>query len=149
MGRSLDVDDPLAAAIAPPSNETPHDRLVREEREAQAKKTSDEIDEMIRAERNALRKKRKPVKVLLLGQSESGKSTTLKSELDTRLRRLLRAMLDNASSFWSRAFLGASLCSPSLCLAFRACSWACQHIPRLTSLAADCLVSALLRAQAY
>ena len=80
MPRSFDVDDPLAAVLAPPPNESPHDRALREEREAQAKKTSDEIDEMLRIERAALKKRRKPVKVLLLGQSESGKSTTLKSE---------------------------------------------------------------------
>ena len=33
---------------------------------------SDEIDEQLRNERLALKKKKPPVKVLLLGQSESG-----------------------------------------------------------------------------
>jgi hypothetical protein len=112
MGRSLDVEDPLTAAIAPPLNESPHDRALREEREAQAKKTSDEIDEMLRTERVALRKRRKPVKVLLLGQSESGKSTTLKSEFKSPLPstpRKQKAMRDKAP----RA-PGASLCSAHL-----------------------------------
>lgn len=80
MGRSIDLtDDPLAAAAAPPSDETPQQRADREREEAEAKRVSDEIDQSLRDERAALRKKKKPVKVLLLGQSESGKSTTLKS----------------------------------------------------------------------
>jgi guanine nucleotide-binding protein subunit alpha len=40
---------------------------------------SDEIDEELKAERAARRRQRPCVKVLLLGQSESGKSTTLKN----------------------------------------------------------------------
>ena len=72
MGRSIDVDDPLSAAIAPPPNESPEQRAERERREADERKISDAIDEQIRVERAALKKRKKPVKVLLLGQSESG-----------------------------------------------------------------------------
>lgn len=72
MGRSVEADDPLAAAIAPPADETVEERAARERREAEAKRVSDGIDENLRAERAAAKKKRKPVKVLLLGQSESG-----------------------------------------------------------------------------
>ncbi|KAI5119021.1 hypothetical protein M0805_001880 [Coniferiporia weirii] len=79
MGRSLDAEDPLAAAIAPPQDETPEEREAREKREAEEKRVNDEIDEMLKAERLAARRRKKPVKVLLLGQSESGKSTTLKN----------------------------------------------------------------------
>lgn len=39
---------------------------------------SDSIDEQIRLEKQRLRGEKNVVKVLLLGQSESGKSTTLK-----------------------------------------------------------------------
>jgi guanine nucleotide-binding protein subunit alpha len=74
MGRSIDVDDPLALALAPPSNETPEQRAERERREAEERRISDEIDEQLKAERAALRRRKKPVKVLLLGQSESGES---------------------------------------------------------------------------
>lgn len=80
MARDVESPDPLAAAIAPPPNETPNERWQREQREAEARRISEQIDEQIRAERQAL-KKRKPMKLLLLGQSESGKSTTVKSEL--------------------------------------------------------------------
>ena len=71
MGRSLEDIDPLAAACAPPPNETPQEKDARERREAEARRVSEEIDEQIRIEK-AARKKKKPVKVLLLGQSESG-----------------------------------------------------------------------------
>lgn len=99
MGRSFD-EDPLTLAIAPPPDETPEQRQAREITEAEAKKISDEIDEQIRKEKEGERKKKKPVKLLLLGQystfvfviralftcsllivgqSESGKTATLKS----------------------------------------------------------------------
>jgi guanine nucleotide-binding protein subunit alpha len=84
MGRSLPKssldEDPLARAVAPPTDENPDARAARQRMEALAKKRSDEIDARIAAENNARRKKGKPIKILLLGQSESGKSTTLKSE---------------------------------------------------------------------
>ncbi|KAJ3475582.1 hypothetical protein NLI96_g11743 [Meripilus lineatus] len=70
MGRLLD-DDPLSRALAPPPNETPEAKAIRLRAEAQARKISEEIDESLKAERAALKKK-PPVKVLLLGQSESG-----------------------------------------------------------------------------
>ncbi|KAH7882786.1 guanine nucleotide binding protein, alpha subunit [Phlebopus sp. FC_14] len=75
----LSLDDPFASILAPPPNETPDEKEAREQAEAEARRISDAIDEQIRQERNALKKKKKPVKVLLLGQSESGKSATLKN----------------------------------------------------------------------
>lgn len=66
MGRSLD-EDPLTLAIAPPPDETYEQRQIREAAEAEAKRISDEIDEQIRREREAEKKKKKPVKLLLLG----------------------------------------------------------------------------------
>ena len=101
MFRSLDTDryDPLAAAIAPPKNESTTARVARLRAEAEARRVSDEIDEQLKQDRVARRRQRPCVKVLLLGQSESGtfrasscpgasflmlsrlgKSTTLKSE---------------------------------------------------------------------
>ncbi|KAA1478154.1 G-alpha-domain-containing protein [Dentipellis sp. KUC8613] len=72
-----DDDDPLARALRPPPDETPAARAVRQAREADARRVSQAIDDAIRAERQA-NKKKKIVRVLLLGQSESGKSTTLR-----------------------------------------------------------------------
>ncbi|KAG6910377.1 hypothetical protein DXG01_011092 [Tephrocybe rancida] len=79
MGYSYESEDPLTLALAPPPDETPEQRQAREYAEAQAKKVSDEIDEQIRKEKEGDKRKKKPVKLLLLGQSESGKTATLKS----------------------------------------------------------------------
>ena len=77
LGRAL--SDPLTAALQPPANETQLERENRVRRELEAKKRSDSIDRALRDDDRRSRR-RKVVKVLLLGQSESGKSTTLKRE---------------------------------------------------------------------
>lgn len=59
--------DPLAAWTAAPPDETPEQRVIREAAEAEAKKISDEIDERLRRERDNEKKKKRPVKLLLLG----------------------------------------------------------------------------------
>jgi len=60
-------EDPLAMAIAPPPDETPEERLVREAAEAEAKRISDEIDEQIARDREQMKKTKRPMKLLLLG----------------------------------------------------------------------------------
>ncbi|KAH7882371.1 guanine nucleotide binding protein, alpha subunit [Phlebopus sp. FC_14] len=72
-------DDPLTRAIAPPPNESPAEREQRISKEQEAKRVSDAIDEELNRQRIAEKKGPKPIKILLLGQSESGKSTTLKN----------------------------------------------------------------------
>lgn len=67
-----DPNDPFYVFLRPPPGETPEQRVDRERKEAEARKVNDEIDEMLRAEKSAMKKRKKPVKVLLLGQSESG-----------------------------------------------------------------------------
>ncbi|KAJ8462748.1 hypothetical protein ONZ45_g17823 [Pleurotus djamor] len=80
LARLTDEDqDPLAGVTAPPPNETPEERELRLAAEEHARKVSDTIDEELNRQRAAEKKFPKPVKVLLLGQSESGKSTTLKN----------------------------------------------------------------------
>jgi len=77
MGIFSDVD-PLNVLMLPPPHETIEQKLAREQKETEAKKISDLIDEELKRERAALKKKQ-IVRVLLLGQAESGKSTTLKN----------------------------------------------------------------------
>ncbi|EJU02511.1 G-protein alpha subunit [Dacryopinax primogenitus] len=84
MDRSLELseryystDDPLDRVMRPDPHETPEERSARLMAEFEAKQRSDAIDESLRQEKLAA-KKNKEVKILLLGQSESGKSTTLK-----------------------------------------------------------------------
>ncbi|KAI8985031.1 G-protein alpha subunit [Trametes punicea] len=71
--------DPLAWVMAPPPNETEEQRQARIAAEAEAKRISDAIDEELQRQAKAEKRGPKPVKILLLGQSESGKSTTLKN----------------------------------------------------------------------
>ncbi|TFK38865.1 guanine nucleotide binding protein, alpha subunit [Crucibulum laeve] len=71
--------DPFSSLLLPPANETAEEKALREQHELEAQRTSDRIDEQIKLERAALKKQKGIVRVLLLGQSESGKSTTLKN----------------------------------------------------------------------
>ncbi|KAK0440150.1 guanine nucleotide binding protein, alpha subunit [Armillaria borealis] len=80
-------DDPLTLALAPPPDETAEQKEQREAAEAEAQRRSDEIDEQIQKERELERRKKRPVKLLLLGQSESGKTATLKNFQLTYARR--------------------------------------------------------------
>jgi guanine nucleotide-binding protein subunit alpha len=77
MRASTDDEDPLAAALRPPPDESPEAKSIRLSREEEAARVSQAIDESIRVERQT-NKKNRVVRVLLLGQSESGKSTTLR-----------------------------------------------------------------------
>ncbi|TFK44480.1 guanine nucleotide binding protein, alpha subunit [Crucibulum laeve] len=71
--------DPLAAALAPPENETAAERLARERREEEAVQISKQIDTELKAAKAAMKRKKKAISVLVLGQSLSGKSTTIKN----------------------------------------------------------------------
>ncbi|KAG7097830.1 hypothetical protein E1B28_005148 [Marasmius oreades] len=73
----LRSDDPFDEALRPPPDETPEQAAIRLQREEEARQISLAIDASIKAERQ-VRKKKRIVRLLLLGQSESGKSTTLR-----------------------------------------------------------------------
>jgi hypothetical protein len=75
MARAFDIEpvDPFAQITAPPADETPEQRRIRERREEEERKISEQIDEALKLEREEVRvKRRNRLKVLLLGQSESG-----------------------------------------------------------------------------
>ena len=65
--------DPLDDVLRPPPDESPHQRDQRLAQEAEASRISQAIDASIKAEKQA-RKKKRIVRLLLLGQSESGQS---------------------------------------------------------------------------
>ncbi|KAK0183684.1 guanine nucleotide-binding protein alpha-4 subunit [Armillaria mellea] len=65
------TDDPFDEALKPPIDESPDDRELRIAREDVPRRVSLAIDASIKAERQARRKKR-IMRLLLLGQSESG-----------------------------------------------------------------------------
>jgi guanine nucleotide-binding protein subunit alpha len=76
MGVLPDPQDPLHVFLLPPPGETPEERILREEREVEEQRKNDLIEEDIKRQKAGLKKL---VRVLLLGQAESGKSTTLKN----------------------------------------------------------------------
>ncbi|KAF8632865.1 hypothetical protein AX17_004713 [Amanita inopinata Kibby_2008] len=63
----------------PPADETEEQARARLEQEAEAKRISDSIDRALSIEREQMKKRGSGVKILLLGQAESGKSTVLKN----------------------------------------------------------------------
>ncbi|KAJ6550888.1 G-protein alpha subunit [Mycena vulgaris] len=77
--RSESLDDPFAAHMAPPEDETAEERIARLTAAQNAEKASRQIDEILLQSKKLLDKKKQDVKILLLGQSESGKSTVLKN----------------------------------------------------------------------
>ncbi|KAJ7678993.1 guanine nucleotide-binding protein [Mycena polygramma] len=71
--------DPISQVMrAGHASESPEERRARLDAEAEAKRVSEQIDEELRQERERLKRSRGDVKLLLLGQAESGKSTLQK-----------------------------------------------------------------------
>lgn len=69
--RNLNDVDPFDELLRPPPGETEQDRVIRLAQEAEAKRRSQAIDDSLKAER-IQQKKKSVVRLLLLGQSESG-----------------------------------------------------------------------------
>ncbi len=74
---SDDPTDPLSQVLEPPANETSEQRAVRQAKETEARRVSDRIDEQIKSEKQANSRSKAPVKVLVLGQAESGAPLSL------------------------------------------------------------------------
>ncbi|KAI0692725.1 guanine nucleotide binding protein, alpha subunit [Cytidiella melzeri] len=68
----VSTDDPISLLLSPPPNESTEETSIRLAKEAEARRISDEIDRNLQLERDAL-KNQNVLKMLLLGQSESGK----------------------------------------------------------------------------
>jgi guanine nucleotide-binding protein alpha-1 subunit len=64
--------NPFIHGPLPHADESPHERALREQEEARAKAVSDAIDEQIKQDKVAFRRYQRAIKLLLLGQSESG-----------------------------------------------------------------------------
>jgi hypothetical protein len=72
MGNSAGQNDPFIELMRPPPDETPAQMMARRKREQDAERVSDRIDEQIKRDRMQSKKEREVLKVLLLGQAESG-----------------------------------------------------------------------------
>jgi guanine nucleotide-binding protein subunit alpha len=64
--------DPFTAAMKPPPGESQEQREEREAAEARALEVSNRIDTEIKTAKQAMKKQKKPIRVLVLGQSMSG-----------------------------------------------------------------------------
>ncbi|KAJ7457476.1 G-protein alpha subunit [Mycena latifolia] len=71
--------DPLNATLRPPENETEEEKAVRLEAAREAVRVSRTIDAGLAETKKAMDRKKRAVKILLLGQSESGKSSVLRN----------------------------------------------------------------------
>ena len=63
------ADDPLSQALQPPPDESPDDRALRIQRQQEAQRVSSEIDESIQESKKAFDRRKKAIKILLLGKS--------------------------------------------------------------------------------
>lgn len=64
---SSSADDPLSRALQPPPDESPDDRALRIQRQQDAQRVSSEIDESIQESKKAFDRRKKAIKILLLG----------------------------------------------------------------------------------
>ncbi|KIK97824.1 hypothetical protein PAXRUDRAFT_824549 [Paxillus rubicundulus Ve08.2h10] len=71
--------DAWSSMFRPPQDETIEEKKDRIARQQEANRISREIDEGIERSKKLLEKRKKAIKVLLLGQAESGKSTMLRN----------------------------------------------------------------------
>lgn len=62
-----DADDPLSKALQPPPDESPDDRARRIQQQKEAQAISHRIDEDIQESRKAFERRKKAIKILLLG----------------------------------------------------------------------------------
>ena len=65
----VEPDDPLSQAMRPPEDESPQDRVLRLEQQQEATRVSREIDESLVESKRAYDRRKKAIKVLLLGES--------------------------------------------------------------------------------
>lgn len=71
--------NPFIHGFFPIEGESPQGRAQREREEAEAEVVSNAIDEKIRQDKVTARKNRTAIKILLLGQSESGQCANIKA----------------------------------------------------------------------
>jgi hypothetical protein len=131
-------DDSWSAIFKPPQNESHDEKQARIAQQQEAARISREIDDAIEKSRKQLEKRKKAVKVLLLGQAESGKSTMLRNfqlafcptyfhreipiwkviiqlNLVGSVKRLLSIIEDELECAQSRPNLRRTTPSPTLC----------------------------------
>ena len=90
--------DPFYELMRPPLDETPAQKTARQKREIDAQRVNDAIDEDIQRERTIIaRRDKKVIKVLLLGQAESGEWIRCSPMLPTKVGRQASRPLSRVS----------------------------------------------------
>ena len=74
MGFTPHPSDPFYDFMKPPEDETETQKSARLSREAEEQRRNDAIEDQIKEDRARIQQEGEILKVLLLGQSESGKS---------------------------------------------------------------------------
>lgn len=72
---NTDPDDPLARALQPPFDESLEERAVRIRQQEEAARVSKEIDEEIAVARKAYERRKRAIKILLLGAQPMAPTT--------------------------------------------------------------------------
>ena len=67
LWNSNDPDDPLTRALQPPFDESPEERMARIRQQEEAQRVSKEIDDEIALARKAYERRKRAIKILLLG----------------------------------------------------------------------------------
>jgi hypothetical protein len=76
-----ELGDPLSAHLRPPPGESEHDRQLRLQQEAEAKRISDSIDEELRQDAKRLQKRKQDVKVCSSATDASSATQSLSCSL--------------------------------------------------------------------
>ncbi|KAF9061564.1 G-protein alpha subunit [Rhodocollybia butyracea] len=72
-------ENPFIGTLKPPANETEEERVQRARALQDAQKVSRQIDESLQETKRLLDRRKNGIRILLLGQAESGKSAVLKN----------------------------------------------------------------------
>jgi len=96
--------NPFIHGFLPRKDESLQERTLREQEEARAKAVSDAIDEQIKQDKAVFKRYQKAVKILLLGQSESGQSTNFLCSSTFSILILTRARTGKSTTIKSASF---------------------------------------------
>ena len=106
-------DDPLAQLLQPPPNESPDERALREKLQREASMISHAIDEDIQEARKAFERRKKAIKILLLGEL----FLHIHSTYPTLLHNLHNPLPPIRSSLWTLVLLPPWIFRQERCVA--------------------------------
>lgn len=100
-----DADDPLSKALQPPPDESPDERARRIQQQKEAQAISHRIDEDIQESRKAFERRKKAIKILLLGARPRPSRIIRAADLGCRTSRVRQEY--NAQEWVPRGYMRA------------------------------------------